>query len=116
MASQSDGIYEIDIGICNFFWSMTREHLDNQAAQPLRDDGVAIRGKEEPVLPVVRMQPNPGLAAFYQILVHFVLILDKRQFLPQLDDVFVFVHPILTEDLKIGDDLVLLFTDRHVHK
>ena len=73
---------------------MTGQHPDDHADQPLRDCRIAIRREYQHAIPILRMQPDLRLATLDQVIIRLILFFDLRQILSQLDDLFIFIHPV----------------------
>src|SRR3712207_7529670 len=93
---------------------MAAQHTDKQGYNALYDEGVALGRELQEALTVVTLHPHPALTAVYQVLLRLVLIVQRRQFVAQIDEHLVLIHPII-EILKFLDDLVLQFIDRLHH-
>src|SRR5580704_14124770 len=115
MIAKPDGIDKKDFCPRNLRRGMPRQHPDHHTHQPLCDRRIAIRRERQHPLPIFCMQPNLRLTPPDQVVIRLIPILNYRQLLPQLDNIFILVHPVAKHP-EVGNDLVLCFLNRHINK
>src|SRR5690606_1629147 len=110
---QPDFIYKGGIRIDDVLRPLVVEGPNQDGDDPLGDDGIAVRGKVQPVPIELSMYPYPALASLYQVVVRFVPLLYQGQGFSQFDHILIALHPVV-EHGEFIYDIVLYFLYCHV--
>ena len=107
MFVKPDVLNKSQIGLCDFSGILAIQNTNNHGDQAFGDYRIAICGETKGVVGIAfSVKPNSRLATFDQVFIHFVRVINLRQFFAKLDDVLVFIHPFLKKT-KLLDDLFL---------
>ncbi len=87
---------------------MSRQHTNEQVDDAFRDDRIAVGAEKQFTVVHLRMEPHLRLATGNQVRIILILRVDEGQALPQLNNIIVFVHPVV-EQLKFFNDFAFRF-------
>src|SRR5690554_3910294 len=93
----------IDIEVADLLCGLAVVGSEHHPQQSLHDKGIAVDLEEEALALLLRHQPHLALAATHKVFLAAPLLVQRRQFLAQVDDVFVAVFPAVEEGQCLHD-------------
>ena len=113
MLRKADTVDEIQVGGEDFFGRVAREHADEHRDDAFHDYRVGISRQYHFALGIeFGIHPYAALASLDKVLGGLELFGYGGQFVAEVDDIGVAVHPVV-EIAHFGDYFVLLFVDGH---
>ncbi len=109
---QTDFVDEVEVCVQYFLRGVARHDIDQHGDDSAGDVGVALSLVVDQSVLVLRMYPHFALAAFDEVFVCFVLLVDARVGLAFVYDLLVFVQPVFQE-FEFRYDFVLFL--RYCH-